>query len=1310
MTRHSSLRYSQRVGRHSMAFLLLAALSSPAWSAQSEAVAPASLSSQVQGVLVAQASPVDAKAAADLLSRARTEATAQEWQKALATLNEAYELDRNNVDVVRLRREVLAEVAKAGGEAAPTADSLVKQAESFADGLEHEKALDAYNQALALDPKNKAARRGAEKMADAIKDKNEKLVKTMLDQSRAEIRSGNTAEAQRLLEQAQSIDPKNKRVAELLADVRRDQMAAAPPVVAETPKPAMPRAADMPASVDTTKPVMMAQPPAAPTAGIRTVAPPAAAPGAPAAPVVTSAVDFDAKMADAQAKIDAGDFDGAMAVYDSAKTEFPDRARRINTLASRAARERDRLAAAASAPVDAAVAPAADGMAATPAAAEEAAPAPASVSEQLEREGRSVRREAEKAFEAGLQNYKGEPKSIAGLEAARNSWMEALKIDPSFERARVYLENTEAEYNRLLQMQSSDASFEAAEAAADAKMRTLIPRITTTEPTPLASFLDDNIKPIVGVNFAIANGVDARVVASFTDKPLNEVLDSILLPIGLKWERTPGTDIVVIAPDVRTRVFRLTQQQFNTVEALYEKNTIQRLLYPPDGTTPSSMQRVYPDKALNAIVITDSVMNIDKLANLITDLEGQESTALEFRSFLIREDKAPEVKALLEAFLRAEDAAPYDPERKLIVEGGELIIKDTVENIRRVEQLLLDRNFMQKIYDSELVIGTFNLTPVLDIQENPDLARQFGANVRQVVETLLYSQEGVEASSAIGRRLWYDEATLQLTVTDTPDRVNQVARFINSLPQIQRERQTRIRSLNWADSSDLVTQINAFLGIEEDPLAALGGGGQEIRRTLSVDRELDFQGAIFIVTRVNENDVDDENDDDVELIVRSNTESDEVTIEENQLEEVLSGEFTIIADDVRPGSTDGEGRATLIIRHNPLGADGGGTDQAALQAAIAAAAATSPEDQPPIRLESIDNLNSVFIDYESEADLARVEEWIDRLDVPTLQVSMEIKFVEVVENKARQLKADFSIGDLTEGINLDDSVVRQRFAQDSDEFDSIYEPLMENIGSANLLKGATVTNWIINNGESPISFTLKALEAQGVINVVNAPSLTVLNNETGTFSISRFYRVPGVSTTTDTGGGGGTDGGTGGGTDGGTGGGTDGGTDGGTGGGTDGGTGTNTVTNNQTLIRSGQELRLVDNLEVTPSVTSAGNITLNPITVVIQDFDNNLGAINSLLSVGGNTTTVSSPEVARAIRNTGGYGVLEKDIETTARIRDGGTIVLGGWKNERTERSDSGVPILKDIPYVGKLLFNRMQETQDRTTLLIFLTGSVVRD
>ena len=304
--------------------------------------------------------------------------------------------------------------------------------------------------------------------------------------------------------------------------------------------------------------------------------------------------------------------------------------------------------------------------------------------------------------------------------------------------------------------------------------------------------------------------------------------------------------------------------------------------------------------------------------------------------------------------------------------------------------------------------------------------------------------------------------------------------------------------------------------------------------------------------------------------------------------------------------------------------------------------------------------------------MKEVEFWIQTLDVPTLQVSLEIKFVEVVENKAKELKSDFTIGNLADGVSLSDSIVRNRFAQDIDEFMNPFEPFLETAGSANLLKGASVTSWIINNGKSPISLTLRALEAQGVINVVNAPSITVINGEDATFDITREF---GLRTATT----GGTT--------------------------TTGGTGTNTGTTGVTSIDSVR-------LEVSPTVTQAGNITLDPITVEIADLDQNLAGLQSLTNALGNSNTVTGgfADIYTAAITDGSIGVLRKEIETIARIRDGGTVVLGGWRNERTQSQDSGVPILRDIPWVGKILFNRSQETSDRITLLIFLTGSVVRD
>jgi type II secretory pathway component GspD/PulD (secretin) len=1129
-------------------------------------------------VVVAQTSEAQVQA---LLEEARQHLAADRASQALAVLEQAYQLDPNNVAVTRLRSEAMAKAEQqAADDPATRIDTLNRAGQAHLDALEYDKAAATYREVLTLDGSNRDARRGLERADRELARANTERAKVLLDGASANMAAGNYDAARAQIAEAQAIDPSNRAATRLSEDLEKRASTGAENQVAPA-APAEPR------------PVLVA-----PSTGESELSPASA----------------------------------------------------------------------------------------------------------LSREDRSRTREADRIFREGLAIFEQRERSIANLEQARQLWTEALTVDPTFERARVYLENTAAEFAELVAEGQRSASFAAREADALARMRTLIP-IQTSEPTPLRDLLN-LIKPLSGIDFVIAGGVNARVEASFTDRPLNEVLDAILLPNGLRWERTPGSDVVIITPDLRTRIFPLTREGLAKAEGLLEDGTLQSLMYGPGGTPMMDGQRLFTDRRQDALVITDSQANIDKLEALLRGLRDRESVDLVFASYRIQEDKGPQIKALLEAILRRDDTAPFNPDRRLILEGRELIIRDTPENIREVERILNDREFLAKIYEDRLDVGTFNLTPILDIQDNPDLARRFGADVRQVVETLLYSQEGIAAAAAQGRRLWYDEATLQLTITDTPDRLNQVSQFIQSLPQIQRERRSKIRALNWASAADLVAEIRAFLGIDTGATGGGGGRGNEVVRTVRQGQEFQFQGTFFRVVRIEENDSNDPNDDEVTVLARSNVQSDEITIAIFRAEEILNGEFTIVAEDIRPGNRPGDGRARLRVVFQPLAAEAGLQNFQVQQEVV------QQEQRAPtfdILIEPIINLNSVWIQYTDAAELAEVEFWIDRLDVPTLQVSMEVKFVEVIENKARQLKADFNITDLTEGFDLSDSVANGRFAQDVDEYNTPFEPFTEGLMSANLLKGASVTSWIINNGNSPISFTLRALEAQGIINIVNAPSLTVLNGETGNFSIGRSIVAPGTSGTFRSGGqnsqdedeeeddeedddeeddedDGGGEGDT-----------------------ADVSRGPFTDTAQQFGSRGGI-IYMVDNLEVTPIVTQAGNITLSPIDVIIQDFENNAGSMDILFNQSRGASTPTSIPFQRAVFNVGGYTILEKDISTHARIRDGGTVVLGGWKNERTEKLDSQTPVLGDIPYVGKLLFSRMQETQDRVTLLIFLTGAVVRD
>lgn len=868
---------------------------------------------------------------------------------------------------------------------------------------------------------------------------------------------------------------------------------------------------------------------------------------------------------------------------------------------------------------------------------------------QLEKERR---RKAEQAFQDGKELYeKGE------LSRARQRWIDALEIDQEYDKPKVYLEETKQEYNAFLAKKKEAEAFEQAEAEALDKMNTLIP-FRTLEPTSLRDFLQ-TLRLLSGIDFVIVGEVNARVEAAFEDEPLHQVLDSVLLPMGLRWRREPGSDTVIIEPDLRTEVFALAPDQVPTVNALIEEGVIPRLLWGSNGEPIIDGQEIFTDPRQNILVMTDSQQNITKIRRVLSSLEGQGGVQLVWESYEIDESKAPEIKALLGAILASDDDQPFNTDRKLILEGSTLIVKDTPENIQRVRQILQDQNFLKRFYSDELTVATFNLTPVLEFQENPDLVRSFADQVRQVVETLLYSRTGRTAAERQGRRLWYDPATLQLTITDTPDRIQIVQDYIESLPQIRSRRRSKIIFLDHANSGDLVSQIESFLGIEG---AADTGGGteEETTKNLSVEDEFQFRDAFFRVTRVNENDANDDNDDSVELVVRTGQSTQDLTIEEFRSEFI--DDFEIVADDIDPSNTPGEGRARLLFRYVPQDTQEADIDEE--EEDDEEEERQRVEEETGLSIDDIENLNAIFIEYQNVEDLREVEFWVRTLDIPTLQVSIEVKFVEVVTNKAQKLAPEFVLGDLAEGISFDDAVLRSRFAQDRDEFQSVFDPFIESGDSANLLKGTTVFNYIVSNGNSPISFTLKMLEAQGVINVVNGPTVTVLNTETADFQVTREFglRQP---------------------------------EEGATGGGDE---------DNFTLVAS---LDPVD-LSVTPNVTRAGNITLD-IDVEMNDFDQFLGQIASL-DEGSLSALAPAATTPRAFATSSEFGVLRKELTTQARIKDGGTVVLGGWRNERSSDLESGVPILRDIPFIGKYLFERKQQDSDKITLLIFLTGQVVRD
>ena len=102
-------------------------------------------------------------------------------------------------------------------------------------------------------------------------------------------------------------------------------------------------------------------------------------------------------------------------------------------------------------------------------------------------------------------------------------------------------------------------------------------------------------------------------------------------------------------------------------------------------------------------------------------------------------------------------------------------------------------------------------------------------------------------------------------------------------------------------------------------------------------------------------------------------------------------------------------------------------------------------------------------------------------------------------------------------------------------------------------------------------------------------------------------------------------------------------------------------------------------LEVTPQITPDGQIIL--------DLEINKDSVGERL-----------PQ---------GVAINTKAIKTQAIVDNGGTVMLGGIFESTEAKSESKVPLLGDLPYVGNLFKTRNTEI-NKTEMLVFITPRIL--
>jgi type II secretory pathway component GspD/PulD (secretin) len=178
-----------------------------------------------------------------------------------------------------------------------------------------------------------------------------------------------------------------------------------------------------------------------------------------------------------------------------------------------------------------------------------------------------------------------------------------------------------------------------------------------------------------------------------------------------------------------------------------------------------------------------------------------------------------------------------------------------------------------------------------------------------------------------------------------------------------------------------------------------------------------------------------------------------------------------------------------------------------------------------------------------------------------------------------------------------------------------------------------------------LSGYLKALQSTGDFNVISRPTIYTANNQKGFISSGQQIAVPSNSFN---------------------------------GGFNGGGQSTNIEYRDVVLA-----------LEVIPLVNSEDEVTLQ-ISLVSQGVGENR-------KIGTGENAYEVPDI------------ISRELLTTVTVPNNQTVVLGGLITEENSKSISGVPILSQIPGLGKL-FSTTSDKKNRNELVIFIQPKIIRD
>ncbi len=159
--------------------------------------------------------------------------------------------------------------------------------------------------------------------------------------------------------------------------------------------------------------------------------------------------------------------------------------------------------------------------------------------------------------------------------------------------------------------------------------------------------------------------------------------------------------------------------------------------------------------------------------------------------------------------------------------------------------------------------------------------------------------------------------------------------------------------------------------------------------------------------------------------------------------------------------------------------------------------------------------------------------------------------------------------------------------------------------------------------------------------------------------------------------------------------------------------GTNLIGNPEITTLNNREAKI--NLGTTvPVPTYTTNLETGVSTVTgFEDVETGtILRVTPRVNDGGKSVTLKvAPEISEIIGYKGQYDerpvIVSRKAETTVRLRDGETLVIGGLVSEKTVDSTTKIPLLGDIPLLG-WLFKSKHSVIEKSSLYIFITPRIM--